>query len=317
MRPQPKTTAQFVWGVTNRPELGEMFGGFYTEFLGKRILIDCGTVTGAKDLVQRLKSILGDKSLDFVFLTHIHLDHSGGLSAIFKAWPQAKAVVHEDAIRHLIYPAKLWRSTKRVMGEMAAVYGEPRSVDDERLIPHTAFSHPGIQVIETPGHAAHHLSYRLGLTLFCGEAVGCPYAWGANFHSRPATPPLYYPELTFHSLNLLLKEPAKEAYFAHTHERGPLMETILAYRRQLTFWDQFLFPKWSEMTPETDKKAYISQLTDELFEIDPELKPLLSLESQPLETEKYFMRNSVLGFFTHYDTRKAEEEGQKPPNFRV
>jgi glyoxylase-like metal-dependent hydrolase (beta-lactamase superfamily II) len=283
-----------------------MFGGFLTESLGRSILIDCGTVTGAQDLVSRLKALLSDRPLDLVLLTHAHLDHGGGLAAVLKTWPKAKAVVHAKAIGHLVAPEKLWLGTQKVMGELAEMYGRPEGLEPARLIPHDSFAEPGIKILETPGHAAHHLSYGLGEAMFCGEAVGCPYYLAGRWRCRPATPPRFYPEPAFASLEKLLKAPAKEAYFAHAHEKGPFAETILAYRRQLKFWDEFLFPAWRAESPVADLESLTAKLTDELFEADPNLRPLLALDAQALKTEKYFMRNSVAGFLGFYEESRKD-----------
>ncbi|MDR1578624.1 MAG: MBL fold metallo-hydrolase [Deltaproteobacteria bacterium] len=292
--------AQFIPGITNRPEFETMFGGFLTRFTELNILVDCGTVTGAADMVARLKAVLGESPLDLVLLTHAHLDHSGGLGAILETWPKAKAVTHAQAMDHLVDPTRLWRSTQKVMGELAAMYGEPRPVDPDRLIPHHQFQSPGIKILETPGHAAHHLSYRLGDIIFAGEAVGCPHYWGGRLLSRPATPPRYFPEPTFASLDRLENEPVEEAYFGHTHEKGPLKAAIKAYRRQLSLWDELLRLGWSTADPTTSLEELTNTLTDNLFHHDPDLRPLLAWPETSLAIEKIFARNSVAGFLGHY-----------------
>jgi glyoxylase-like metal-dependent hydrolase (beta-lactamase superfamily II) len=286
--------------MTNRPEFGEMFGGFLLEFGGQNILVDCGTVTGGPSLVANLKAILGQKPLDLVYLTHAHLDHSGGLGEIFKAYPKALAVCHAKGLAHLAKPERLWLSTKEVMGELADMYGQPRPVDPTRLIPHDQYESPGLKILLTPGHAAHHLSYRFGDLLFAGEAVGCPYYSGAQFHCRPATPPRYFPETTLASLDLLDHEPVSLAYFGHTHEIGPLKPTISAYRRQLKLWDEILKPDYLAAPQDVDLKELAITLTEGLFERDPDLRPLLALPAEALGVEKYFMRNCVDGFLGYY-----------------
>jgi glyoxylase-like metal-dependent hydrolase (beta-lactamase superfamily II) len=285
-----------------------MFGGFLVAYNGQNLLIDCGTVTGADNLVARLKDLLGERPLDLVLLTHAHLDHAGGLSAIFGAWPEVKAVAHNKAISHLVNPTKLWQGTQKVMGELAAMYGRPEGVNPERLISHETFTQPGFKVLETPGHAPHHLSYGLGETMFCGEAVGCPYYWGSRFYSRPATPPRFYPDPTFASLEKLLKESPRAAYFAHTHEKGPLIEAILAYRRQLKLWDEILRSAFHGRSPSSDSEVLLTQLTDRLFQLDPELSPLLALDEETLKVEKYFMRNSAAGFLGYYAEKEATKQ---------
>ncbi|MDR1086160.1 MAG: MBL fold metallo-hydrolase [Deltaproteobacteria bacterium] len=297
---------RFVPGLTNRLEFGQMFGGFLTQYGDKNILVDCGTVTGARNLVRGLLDRLGEKPLDYVFLTHIHVDHSGGLAEIFRTWPDCQAVVQAQAMNHLINPEKLWLGTVKVMGELAPMYGQPQSLEPGRLIPHTEFSLPGLTIIETPGHAAHHLSYLLKDIIFAGEAAGCPYHLNNRLYSRPATPPRYYPEPTFASLALLEKQPAEWGYFGHTQEECRLSETASNCREQLKFWDEFLFSRWQEEASKTDEQELIVSLTDRLFEEDPHLRPILSLGPLKTKVEKYFMQNSVAGFLGFYAERERK-----------
>ena len=71
----------------------------------------------------------------------------------------AKVVVHEKGLRHLTDPSKLWEGSLATLGAMAQAYGEIRPAPAEAFIPHTKCSIDGVTVIETPGHAPHHLSF--------------------------------------------------------------------------------------------------------------------------------------------------------------
>jgi glyoxylase-like metal-dependent hydrolase (beta-lactamase superfamily II) len=169
----------------------------------------------------------------------------------------------------------------------------------------------GLRILETPGHAAHHLCYSLDQSVFVGEAVGCPYYQGEKVYCRPATPPRYYPEPTFDSLNKLFKLSEElgvdEAYFAHTQEKGPLKATVLAYQEQLKLWDKIIHPLWLAKNKATNLSELRVHLTDHLFEVDPQLRPLQALAPEALEIEKYFMRNCVDGFLGLYEERKARK----------
>ena len=301
---------EFVCGRPNRPEFGEMFGGWLTESAGRAILVDAGVGSGAADLVRRLKDRLGEKPLDYVLLTHIHMDHAGGLSEIFRAWPGARVVVHEKGRPHLVEPERLWEGTRKVMGELADMYGRPTPLDPARLIPHRQADLQGLTIVETPGHAAHHLSFRLEDTWFAGEAGGCPYLWAGRCYNRPATPPRYYPAVMLASIDLLLAEPDGPAYFAHTHERMALREVLTAYKKQLNFWDGLLRRPSAARRPGESPADQLNRLTDRLFREDPLLDPLNALPPAELWREKYFVRNSVEGFLGYY----AEEAAGAGPH---
>lgn len=296
---------EFIHGDPNRPEFGDMFGGWLTEFDNRTFLIDCGVGSGGPSLARRLRERLGDRPLDLVLLTHIHLDHSGGLADIFSLWPEARALTHAKGIRHLAEPARLWESTREVMGELADMYGQPKPLDPGRFIPHNQVDIPGLTIFETPGHAPHHLSFRLGETLFLGEAGGCPYYHQGRLLNRPATPPRYFPTTTLASIQRLLDEPDGRAYGGHTHPAVPAHECLRVSRDQLLFWEEFVRRAESARRPGEDYRRFLDRLTEGLFAEDPNLSPLNELPAMDLWRERYFMRNSVEGFVKY-----LEEETQ-------
>lgn len=303
---------EFISGEVKRPEIGDMFGGWLTEHDGRTFMIDCGVGGGAESLAGRLADRLGGRDLDFVLLTHIHLDHSGGLSEIMKKWPAVKVVAHEKGLRHLCDPERLWHSTREVMGELADLYGRPFPLNPAALIPHTEADLPGLTIFETPGHAPHHLSYRLGGTMFVGEAGGCPHFLNGRLCNRPATPPRYFPARTFESIDLLLREKDETAYFAHTHERLPYHESLRLCKEQLVFWADFLRRPEAAVREGEDSRDYLARLTDRLFEEDPILGPLNSLPPMDLWREKFFMRNSLEGFVQHLAEEAEAGGGGRP-----
>lgn len=295
---------EFLPGIPNRPEFGEMFGGWFTEYDGQTFMVDCGVGTGAESLAARLAERLGGRGLDYVLMTHIHMDHAGGLGEITKRWPGVKIVVHELGIKHLIRPERLWESTQKVMGELAALYGRPTPISPAALIPHNEANLPYLRIFETPGHAAHHLSFRLGEAMFVGEAGGCPYLLNGRLYNRPATPPRYFPAETFASIDILMGEKDREAYFAHTHGPVPYRECFEICKKQLIFWEDFLKSPAGAVKEGESRMQYLTRMTGDLFNADPSLGPLASLPPVDLWRETYFMRNSVEGF-----VRYLEEAG--------
>lgn len=135
------------------------------------------------------------ESLEWIVVTHIHLDHAGAAGALATRFPEATVAVHEIGARHLIDPTKLWSSAARIYGDkMAELWGEMLPIEETRLrslVDGDLIDLGGrtLTAIDTPGHARHHHSYLddgTG-TVFTGDALGVRLPEVGMI--RPATPP--------------------------------------------------------------------------------------------------------------------------------
>jgi glyoxylase-like metal-dependent hydrolase (beta-lactamase superfamily II) len=160
-------------------------------------LVETGPTTSFRSLADGLASLgLGPNDLAHVVVTHIHLDHAGGVGRVAEAFPRATVWVHERGAQHLADPTKLMRSAARVYGEerMRELFGpvEPvaagriRSVDEGDTI---LLGERRLDVLYTPGHASHHICLVDSATgaLFTGDALGIHLPGAGEL--RPATPP--------------------------------------------------------------------------------------------------------------------------------
>ena len=291
---------EYIPSQPGRPGFDDFFGGWLTECQGLTVLVDCGVGGGAADMLRRLRARLGERDLDYVLLTHIHLDHAGTLGEIFQAWPRALAVVHEKGRRHLAEPERLWAGTREVMGELADMYGQPSPLDPGRLIGHREAYLPGLVIWETPGHAAHHLSFRLEETWFPGEVAGCPYLWEGRLYSRPTTPSRFDLTQAISSLDLLLAEPDGPAYFPHFTSQLPFREALILGRRQLHFWADILGRPEAAIRPGEGRAERLGRLADQLWRQDPNLSPLGSLPPAEIWRERFFLANNIAGFLENF-----------------
>ena len=108
------------------------------------------------------KSGLDVAAVDYVFLTHIHLDHAGGAGRMMATFPNARLVVHPRGARHMAEPSKLVAGVSAVYGSeyVARVYGEILPIPAERILEApdgTVISLAGRELLclDTPGHARH------------------------------------------------------------------------------------------------------------------------------------------------------------------
>ncbi|HEV3400400.1 MAG TPA: MBL fold metallo-hydrolase, partial [Acidimicrobiales bacterium] len=139
---------------------------------------------------------VGPDDLAAVVVTHIHLDHAGGVGDVARAFPRASVHVHEKGARHLVDPTRLVDSAARVYGDLLdSLYGRLTPTDAHRV--HVLADGEGLAVgptrvltaVDSPGHAKHHLALHdseSGL-LFTGDAVGVRLPDVGVL--RPATPP--------------------------------------------------------------------------------------------------------------------------------
>ena len=134
--------------------------------------------------------------LTHILLTHVHLDHAGGVGTLVRRLPRASVLVHELGAPHLIDPSKLVRSATRLYGDqMATLWGEIAAVPRDRLTvldsggPAIDIHGRRLDVAYTPGHAAHHVSYfdSSSGVAFVGDCAGV--RMHGDYVRPPAPPP--------------------------------------------------------------------------------------------------------------------------------
>ncbi len=183
------------------------------------------------------------RHLDFVLLTHIHIDHAGGTAELLRAFDSARVFCHEDGRRHIAEPARLWDGSLKVLGDVARMYGEPSAVPSERLASPEQLARAGIKVIPTPGHAAHHMCFVVKDLLFAGEAIGTRLPLPSRRpYLRPATPPRFFLEQALASLDALMAiEPEPErAAFAHYGLVSDPKKWCEMAKQQILLWVEIL-----------------------------------------------------------------------------
>jgi glyoxylase-like metal-dependent hydrolase (beta-lactamase superfamily II) len=160
-------------------------------------LVETGSQSSVPAVQAALQQAgLGPQDLRWIIVTHIHLDHAGGVGDLAQAFPSATVIVHENGARHLQDPSRLISSAARVYGPLLDdLYGRMLPVPEERLVAagdgYIVDIGDGrhLTMVDSPGHAKHHHAVLDSLTgtLLVGDAVGVRLPDLGVL--RPATPP--------------------------------------------------------------------------------------------------------------------------------
>ncbi len=196
---------------------------------GRAAFIDCGTSHAVPAMLQALARLgLGPEAVDWLILTHVHLDHAGGAGALLAHLPHARVLVHPRGAPHLIDPSRLVAGATAVYGaeEMARSYGQVLPIDPARV--HCASDGQSIDLagrallcIDTPGHARHHLCVfdARSRSWFTGDTFGISYRELDGPHGHfiiPTTSPVQFePEPLKQSIVRLLDHAPLAMHLTH------------------------------------------------------------------------------------------------------
>ncbi len=209
-------------------------------------LVETGPTTCRDALLGGLAAAGVDPTeVRHVFVTHIHLDHAGGVGALMEALPRATFYAHEAGVPHLVDPSKLIASARRAWGAAAdPLWGTILPVPPGRLVALTGgerFPLRGgeLETIATPGHAKHHLAYfdtRLG-GLFTGDGAGVRLE--RSDHLRPAVPPPDLDlELLYSSLDAMRRREPRLVLFSHFGPSPDGIRDLVRYRAIVEEWSE-------------------------------------------------------------------------------
>jgi len=199
---------------------------------GRGAFVDTGVNSSVPMLLTALQqSDLDPADIDFVFLTHIHLDHAGGAGLLLQQLPNARCVLHPRGAPHMIDPTRLIAGTKAVYGEenTAKMYGEIQSIDAARIDiadDGASFSLRGreLQAFYTEGHARHHycLSDTKSRGIFTGDSFGVSYReldTAAGEFIFPTTTPIHFdPDEAHKSIDRIMSYEPERVYLTHYSE---------------------------------------------------------------------------------------------------
>jgi glyoxylase-like metal-dependent hydrolase (beta-lactamase superfamily II) len=208
-------------------------------------LVETGTAPSAPVVREALAGLgVGPADLATVVVTHIHLDHAGGVGDIAAMYPGAQIVVHERGARHLADPARLMASARMVYGdELDELFGTlaPTPPGRIRAVDGTGTIDLGggrrLDSHYAPGHAKHHVGLIDSVSgdLYVGDAAGVYIQETADL--RPATPPPDFElDTALESLRMFAALRPVRLLFSHYGPVAAVRETLERSAEEIRLW---------------------------------------------------------------------------------
>jgi glyoxylase-like metal-dependent hydrolase (beta-lactamase superfamily II) len=233
-----------IWQIDT--ELGgwtELNAVFLVE--GRRpCLIETGPQRdSARVLAALARRGVGAGDLAYVVLTHIHLDHGGGVGEVADQFPQAQVVCHPKGLRHLADPTRLVAAASMVYGErMDSLYGRMAPVAADRLLGAEDMGaldlgDRRLTLVHSPGHAKHHIAVLDDATgvLLVGDAVGVKVPGGGPL--RPAMPPDDFDrDLAINSLHKFAALTPSQLVLTHFGPAGEPQQVLSEAEATMRAW---------------------------------------------------------------------------------
>ena len=214
---------------------------------GRAAFVDSGNNASLPAALAALASLgLTPDNVDYVILSHIHLDHAGGAGAMMRAFPRARLVVHPRGARHMADPSKLVAGASAVYGadEVRRLYGEVLPIDSRRIIEATHqlkvdLAGRELLCLDTPGHAKHHICLvdRRSGDVFTGDTFGLSYREldtdGRQFVFPTTTPIQFEPQALHASVDLIVSYQPQAVYLTHFSRLADVAAQAQQLHRQI------------------------------------------------------------------------------------
>ena len=207
----------------------DFVAAYLIEDEGRAAFVDTGCYLSVPTLLATLDAKnIKRENVDYILLTHIHLDHAGGAGELIRHLPNAKVYVHEYGAAHLIDPSKLRAGVIGVYGELffKQFLGDLIPTPEGRVViakddDTITLGNRTLKFIDTPGHARHHVCIwdEKSQGLFSGDTMGVSYREFDTDQGElifpPTTPVQFDPEVWKNTIHKLMALQPKYAYLTH------------------------------------------------------------------------------------------------------
>ncbi|PLJ77897.1 MBL fold metallo-hydrolase [Infirmifilum sp. SLHALR2] len=242
----------------------------------------------ASTIVSLLKQLAGrgEKKV-YVFVTHVHLDHAGGLGHLLEHVKVERVYVHERGVKHLLDPSRLWESSLSVLGERALIWGKPKPVDPEAVEgvrggSRVELDSLTVEVVNCEGHASHQVCYYLqDGTIFPGDALGEVYDGNVLL----LTPPPFLGSEALATIDRILRLNPERLALPHYG----------IYTREHRLCDRYKAKLLEALCLAALHQGDVSKLHEHLARDEEYRRGLEVLESRDRDLAKGFLERSITG----------------------
>jgi glyoxylase-like metal-dependent hydrolase (beta-lactamase superfamily II) len=302
--------AECIYMIDNQIYNIPGWGSVYLINEDKKALVDTGTATCTGTILDGIKKVgVRPEDIDYLLITHIHLDHAGGAGILIQDMPKAQVLVHRKGAKHLVNPARLMRSAIEAQGEEVIIRnGEMVPIEANRVRPIDdgetlrLSEKQSLRFINAPGHAPHEIciyeSRNKGL--FIGDAVGRYVAEGEVVF--PVTPlPDWDSELYIDTLQRLMELKASRLYFPHFGVTSKVQKVLGLAIHKIRVWDDIVTKAMRE---------------DNLGAVEERMVAQLYKDIEPMKKREYLYRYmidygvpiNVAGFMKYHQSMNRVEK---------
>ena len=262
----------------------------------KTALVDPGPPVQAVQIINEMRR--SDMKLDYIALTHIHLDHAAGTWNMLQEHPEAQVVVHPRGAAHMIDPTNLLEAALKQYNGVMPPYGEVHGISPETIIEtedNMNLDLGGVQlrILWTPGHSTHSQSFyeKENGIIFSGDAAGQT----RNSIALPTSPPPFNPEQSVESINRMIELNPRMVCVSHFGYRTDAMDFLEQLKNRIMLWEKLSFQC-------VDAGGDLHKYFDLIYSNDKEVEQLI--ESSP--EAKSDVYGTLVGFLSYTKWKRQQ-----------
>ncbi len=212
------------------------------------ILIEVGPSNSFPYLISALES-LGIDKIKRSAITHLHLDHVGGIGHVVNKYKDHFVYVHELGIKHLPNPERLWKAVADIYTDewLISNWGKikPTPIENIKTLndghEFKLDKNRNLKSLYSPGHAKHHYTFydSESGTIFMGDTLGLIYPHG-DFVQPNLPPPDFNKEVLFDTLDKISSLELKQIAIAHFGLHSNPYELINNAYKSIEQWILFI-----------------------------------------------------------------------------